>query len=86
MDSLLSALTVALGLLVIAWLCGPVDPRGRAANSARGHATMGQTSMDQTPLGPQDTQSRVALHVSPAAPADDHVPIALNPPASTTGP
>ncbi len=81
MDSLLSALTVALGLLVIAWLCGPVDRRGRAANSAGGLGTMSQTS-----AGPEDAQPRVALHVSQAPQANDHVPIALNLPAGTTGP
>lgn len=81
MDSLLSALTVALGLLVIAWLCGPVGPARPGRELGESHGTMSQTSAD-----PEDIRPRVALHVSQAPQANDHVPIALNLPASTTGP
>jgi len=39
MDSVLSLLTVVLGLVVIAWLCGPADRRGRPARDQPGGAT-----------------------------------------------
>jgi hypothetical protein len=43
-DGVLSALVVVVGLLIIAWLCGPADHRGQAAGGERGQATMDDAS------------------------------------------